>query len=83
MTGVSRRCGRRSARLTPSSRSTGGRPGPGRVSTSPGSGTTSHGRKAGNDLTKLLREHILGAVALLQAAKSSDQAAIKSASDAW
>jgi hypothetical protein len=42
-----------------------------------------YGRKAGNDLTKLLREHITGAVALLQAAKSGDQAAIKSASDAW
>jgi len=42
-----------------------------------------YGRKAGNALTKLLREHILGAVALLQAAKSGDQAAIKTASDAW
>src|SRR6187397_3096599 len=38
-----------------------------------------YGRKAGNALTKLLREHILGAVALLQAAKSGDQAAIKTA----
>jgi hypothetical protein len=42
-----------------------------------------YGRKAGNQLTNLLREHILGAVALLQAAKSGDQAAIKTASDAW
>jgi hypothetical protein len=42
-----------------------------------------YGRKAGNDLTQLLREHILGAVALLRAAKSGDQAAIKTASDAW
>ena len=42
-----------------------------------------YGRKAGNELTKLLREHILGAVALLQAAKSGDPAAIKTASDAW
>jgi hypothetical protein len=42
-----------------------------------------YGRKAGNELTKLLREHITGAVALLQAAKSGDQAAIKKASDAW
>src|SRR5690349_22597012 len=31
-----------------------------------------YGRKAGNQLTRLLREHILGAVALLQAAKSGD-----------
>src|SRR3954471_20253570 len=42
-----------------------------------------YGRKAGNELTKLLREHILGAVALLQAAKSGDPAAIKTAGDAW
>jgi hypothetical protein len=42
-----------------------------------------YGRRAGNALTKLLREHISGAVALLQAAKSGDQAAIKTASDAW
>jgi hypothetical protein len=42
-----------------------------------------YGRKAGNELTKLLREHILGAVALLQAAKSGDSAAIKTAGDAW
>jgi hypothetical protein len=42
-----------------------------------------YGRRAGDQLTKLLREHILGAVALLQAAKSGDPAAIKTASDAW
>jgi hypothetical protein len=42
-----------------------------------------YGRAAGNQLTKLLREHILGAVALLQAAKSGDSAAIAQASDAW
>jgi hypothetical protein len=42
-----------------------------------------YGRKAGSRLTKLLREHILGAVALLQAAKSGDTAAIRRASDAW
>jgi hypothetical protein len=42
-----------------------------------------YGRKAGNQLTKLLREHILGAVALLQAAKSGDSAAIAKASRAW
>lgn len=38
---------------------------------------------AGNRLTTLLREHILGAVALLQAAKSGDGAAIAKASSAW
>jgi hypothetical protein len=42
-----------------------------------------YGRAAGSRLTKLLREHILGAVALLQAAKSGDSAAIAKASDAW
>ena len=35
-----------------------------------------YGRTAGNRLTALLREHILGAVALLQAAKSGDPAQI-------
>ena len=35
-----------------------------------------YGRTAGNRLTALLKEHILGAVALLQAAKAGDQAAI-------
>ena len=34
-----------------------------------------YGRTAGNRLTALLKEHILGAVALLQAAKSGDQTA--------
>jgi hypothetical protein len=42
-----------------------------------------YGRAAGNRLTALLREHILGAVALLQAAKSGDQAQIANASAAW
>ena len=42
-----------------------------------------YGRKAGNALTKLLREHILGAVALLQAAKAGDSAAVSTAADAW
>ena len=35
-----------------------------------------YGRTAGNRLTALLKEHILGAVALLQAAKSGDQTQI-------
>jgi hypothetical protein len=42
-----------------------------------------YGRAAGNRLTALLKEHILGAVALLQAAKSGDQAQIGKASTAW
>jgi hypothetical protein len=42
-----------------------------------------YGNKAGNRLTALLREHILGAVALLQAAKSGDPTAIQQASAAW
>jgi hypothetical protein len=42
-----------------------------------------YGRTAGNRLTALLREHILGAVALLQAAKSGDQNQIAKASAAW
>jgi hypothetical protein len=42
-----------------------------------------YGRTAGNRLTALLKEHILGAVALLQAAKSGDQTAISQASAAW
>ena len=42
-----------------------------------------YGRAAGDRLTALLREHILGAVALLQAAKAGDQAAVQQASDAW
>jgi hypothetical protein len=42
-----------------------------------------YGRTAGNRLTALLKDHILGAVALLQAAKAGDQAAITKASTAW
>jgi hypothetical protein len=42
-----------------------------------------YGRAAGNALTKLLKEHILGAVTLLKAAKSGDSAAITKASADW
>jgi hypothetical protein len=42
-----------------------------------------YGRAAGNQLTALLKEHIVGAVALLKAAKSGDQAAIKQRTDEW
>jgi len=42
-----------------------------------------YGRAAGNQLTELLREHITGAVAVLQAAKAGDAAALASAKDAW
>ena len=42
-----------------------------------------YGRAAGNRLTALLRQHILGAVALLQAAKSGDQDAIAKAGAQW
>jgi hypothetical protein len=42
-----------------------------------------YGRAAGNKLTALLKEHITGEVALLQAAKSGDSAAITKASNAW
>jgi hypothetical protein len=42
-----------------------------------------YGRAAGNRLTALLKEHILGAVALLQAAKAGDPAPIKQRSDEW
>jgi hypothetical protein len=42
-----------------------------------------YGRTAGNRLTALLREHILGAVTLLRAAKSGDNDAIAKASAAW
>jgi hypothetical protein len=42
-----------------------------------------YGRAAGNKLTKLLREHILGAVDLLVAAKSGDAAKIATAKTAW
>jgi hypothetical protein len=42
-----------------------------------------YGRAAGNRLTVLLKEHILGAVALLQAAKAGVQAQIGKSSTAW
>ena len=42
-----------------------------------------YGKAAGERLTKLLKEHITGAVALLQAAKSGDKAAIAAAAKAW
>ena len=42
-----------------------------------------YGRAAGNQLTALLKEHILGAVALLQAAKAGDQGAIQQRTAEW
>ena len=42
-----------------------------------------YGTKAGDALTALLTAHINGAVPVLQAAQSGDQAALKSALDAW
>jgi hypothetical protein len=42
-----------------------------------------YGRAAGNRLTALLEEHIRGAVALLAAAKSGDQSAIRQRTRAW
>ena len=42
-----------------------------------------YGRAAGNRLTALLKEHILGAVALLEAAKAGDPDLIKQRSDEW
>jgi hypothetical protein len=42
-----------------------------------------NGRAAGNRLTALQREHILGAVTLPQSAKAGDQAQIAAASKAW
>src|SRR5262245_37276232 len=42
-----------------------------------------YGAAAGNRLTALLKDHILGAVALLQAAKAGDQTMIKQRSDEW
>jgi hypothetical protein len=42
-----------------------------------------YGATAGNRLTGLLKEHILGAVALLQAAKSGDTDQVGKASAAW
>ena len=42
-----------------------------------------YGQAASRQLRDLLRAHILGAVALLQAAKSGDNAALAKARDAW
>jgi hypothetical protein len=42
-----------------------------------------YGRAAGQQLTRLLEEHITGAVALLVAAKSGDSGRIQAASTAW
>jgi len=42
-----------------------------------------YGARAGNHLTKLLKAHILGAVKVLQAAKSGDQSALAQAEAAW
>ena len=42
-----------------------------------------YGATAGKRLTALLKEHILGAVALLEAATSGDQTKIAKASTAW
>ena len=42
-----------------------------------------YGKAAGNQLTALLKEHIVGAVALLTAAKAGDQALINQRSDEW
>ena len=42
-----------------------------------------YGEAAGEQLSTLLREHIVGAAELLAAAKSGDDAAITSARDAW
>jgi hypothetical protein len=42
-----------------------------------------YGKRAGERLTALLKEHITGAVALLQAAKSGDDAATTAAAKAW
>jgi hypothetical protein len=42
-----------------------------------------YGRAAGNQLTKLLRTHILEAVPVLQAAKAGDKKGLTRALDAW
>ena len=42
-----------------------------------------YGRRAGNQLTALLKEHIAGAVELLKAAKAGDSAGFASAKTAW
>jgi len=45
--------------------------------------TPYYGEAAGNKLTSLLRQHILGAADLLTAAKAGDNAAVNKASAAW
>jgi hypothetical protein len=42
-----------------------------------------YGKSAGNKLTKLLKEHILGAVDVLVAAKSGDQGKLATAEASW
>jgi len=42
-----------------------------------------YGEAAGNQLTALLKEHIVGAVALMSAAKAGDDALIKQRTDEW
>jgi hypothetical protein len=42
-----------------------------------------YGRKAGNRLSALLKEHIAGAVELLKAAKANDSSGFATAKDAW
>ena len=42
-----------------------------------------YGRRAGNQLTALLKEHIAGAVEVLKAAKSGDTASFDAAKAAW
>jgi hypothetical protein len=42
-----------------------------------------YGRAAGDQLTALLEEHIVGAVALMTAAKAGDDALIKQRTDEW
>src|SRR5215208_5412732 len=42
-----------------------------------------YGAAAGNKLTKLLKEHIGGAVTVLQAAKSGDKSALSQAESSW
>jgi hypothetical protein len=42
-----------------------------------------YGRAAGNQLTSLLKDHIVGAADLLAAAKAGDQPAVKRHSSAW
>jgi hypothetical protein len=42
-----------------------------------------YGRAAGNQLTALLKQHIVGAVALLQAAKAGDQGGIDQRTAEW